>query len=83
MTTRNTVRNTVQIDRLHLRIPGLSREEAARMGADIAEHIAQSLPSDGRRAHLGALDMRVSIQQGTPRHQLARLIARSILERLR
>jgi hypothetical protein len=76
-------RNTVQIDRLHLRIPGLSREEATRMGADVAEHIAQSLPSDGRREHLGALDMRVSIQQGTPRDQLARVIARSILEKLR
>lgn len=76
-------RNTVQIDRLHLRIPGLSREEATRMGADVAEHIAQSLPSDGRREHLGALDMRVSIKQGTPRDQIARLIARSILEKLR
>lgn len=80
--TRNTIRNTVQIDQLHLRIPGLSREEAACLGADVAEQIAQSLPSDGRREHLGALDMRVSIQHGTPRDQIARLIARSILEKL-
>ena len=76
-------RNTVQIERLHLRIPGLSREEATRMGADVAEHIAQSLPVNGRSEHLGALDMRVSIQQRTPRNQMARLIARSILEKLR
>lgn len=81
--SRNTVRNTVQIDRLHLRIPGLSREEATRLGADVAEQIAQSLPSDGRHEHLGALDMRVSIQQGTPRDDLARVIAGSILEKLR
>ncbi len=76
-------RNTVQIDRLHLRIAGLSREEVTRLGADVAEHIAQSLPSDGRREHLGALDMRVSIRQGTPQDQLARLIARAILENLK
>jgi hypothetical protein len=76
-------RNTVQIDRLHLRIPGLSREEASLVGADVAEHIAKSLPSDGGREHLGSLDLRVSIEQGTPRDQLARVIARSILEKLR
>ena len=76
-------RNTVEIQKLHLRVPGLSREEATRMGADIANHIAQSLPADGRSERLGAVDMRVSLQQGTPRDQLAKLIARSILEKLR
>jgi hypothetical protein len=76
-------RNTVQIEKLHLRIPGLSREEGQRLGADVAEYIAQSLPSSGRTEHLGALDMRVSLRRGTPRDQIARLVAQSILEKLR
>jgi hypothetical protein len=76
-------RNTVQIDRLHLRIPGLSREAARRVGAEVAHHLAESLPPSGKRERLGALNMRVSIQSGTPRDGLARLIARSILEKLR
>ena len=83
MTVTNMTRNTVQIDKLHLRIPGLSREEGQRIGTDVAEHLAQSLPSSGRRQHLGALDMRVSIRQETRRDQLGKLIAQSILEKLR
>jgi hypothetical protein len=75
-------RNTVHIGELHLRIPGVSREEAQRMGEDVAQRISESLPANGRRERLGALDMRVSIQPGTPRDQLARLIVRSILEKL-
>ena len=76
-------RNTVQIAKLHLRIPGLSRAAAERMGADVAHHVAQGLPASGRRERLGALAMRVSIQPGTSRDGLAKLIAQSIVEKLR
>jgi hypothetical protein len=76
-------RNTVKIEKLHLRIPGLSREEARRMGEDVAQRISESLPAKGRRERLGALEMRVRIQPETSRDGLARLIAQSILEKLR
>ena len=76
-------RNTVQIGELRLRIPGVSREEAQRMGEDVAQRISESLPAKGRREQLGAVDMRVSVQRGTPGDQLSRLIAQSILEKLR
>jgi hypothetical protein len=76
-------RNTVQIGELRLRIPGVSREEAKRMGQDVAQRVSESLPARGRSEHLGAVDMRVSVQKGTPRDQIARLITRSILEKLR
>jgi len=75
-------RNTVEVRRLHLRIPGVSREEAQRLGKDVAHRIAQSLPSAGRREQLGALDIRVSLRPGTPRDQIARLVAESVLEKL-
>ncbi len=75
-------RNTVQIGELHLRIPGLSREEAQRMGADVAQRISDSLPGKGRRERLGALEMRLSLQSETPRDGLAEMIANSILEKL-
>lgn len=76
-------RKTVQIGKLHLRIPGLSREEGQRAGEEVAQRISESLPARGGREHLGAVDMRVSIPQGMPRNQIARLIAQSILEKLR
>jgi hypothetical protein len=76
-------RNTVEIGKLHLRVPGLSRGEAQHLGNEVAHHIAQRLPSTGRREQFGAIDMRVRIHSGTLRDQLARLIAQAILEELR
>lgn len=75
-------RNSVQIENLHLRIPGVSREEGRRMGHEVAEQISQSLPADGKREQLGAVTMRVKLPIGTPRDQIAKLIALSILEKL-
>ena len=75
-------RNAVQIENLHLRIPGISREEGRGMGEEVAERISQSLPGDGKRQRLGALTMRVKLPVGTPRDQIAKLIALSILEKL-
>jgi hypothetical protein len=74
--------NAVQIERLHLRIPGLSREEAQRTGEEVAARVARSLPAYGEKQRLGALDMRVKLPLGTPRDQIAKLIALSILEKL-
>jgi hypothetical protein len=76
-------RNAVQIDQLQLRIPGLSRKEGRRMGEEVAERISQSLPADGKNQQLGALTMRVKLPVGTPRDQIAKLIALSILEKLK
>ena len=73
---------TVRIDELSLRVPGISTEEARRLGEDVARRIASALPPDGRTEHLGALDLRVSIPHGMPRDQLAIAIARGILEKM-
>lgn len=74
--------NSVQIENLNLRIPGLSREEGRRVGEEVAERVSDSLPADGKRLRLGALSLRVNVPVGTPRDQIAKMIALSILERL-
>ena len=75
-------RNSVQIENLNLRVPGLSREDGRKMGEEVAERVAASLPASGKRYRLGALDLRVNVPVGTPGDQIAKLIALSILEKL-
>lgn len=75
-------RNTVQIGKLHLRIPGVSREDAWCLGENVAHHMAQNLPSTARSEKLGALDIRVTLRPATSRGQIARLVAKAVLEKL-
>jgi hypothetical protein len=73
---------TVRIDDLHLRVPGVSAEEARQLGEEVARLVAEDLSVQGRVEHLGALDLRVSVAQGMPRNRLAEEIARAIVETL-
>ena len=73
---------TVEIETLHLRIPGLSREEARRAGEEVAQRVSLALPEYGRKQRLGAIDLRVNLPVGTPRDQIAKLLALAILEKL-
>ena len=73
---------TVGIETLHLRIPGLSREEARRTGEGVAQRVSLDLPAYGKNQRLGALNLRVNLPVGTPRDQIAKLIALALLEKL-
>ena len=73
---------TVRIDDLHLRVPGVSADEARRLGEEVARLVAEDLSVQGRVEHLGALDLRLSIAPRTPRDRLAEEIARAIVEKL-
>ena len=73
---------TVRIDELVLRVPGLGKEEAQRLGQEVVQRIADRLPPQVRLRHLRALDLRVAISVRTPRRKLAQLITDPILEKL-
>jgi hypothetical protein len=74
--------DSVEIDKLYLRIPGISRDQARGIGEEVAQRVSRDLPEHGRSQHLGALDLRVNVPVGTPRDQMAKLIALAILEKL-
>jgi hypothetical protein len=76
-------RETVRIDELHLRVPGLSRGAAHDLAQSVARKVAQSLGGDGRSARLGALEIRATAPAGTPINRLADVIAAAVSERLR
>lgn len=75
-------RETVRIEEMRLRIPGLSAEEARTLGQDVARLLSEQLPRSGPTRHLGLLDLRTNIPQGTPRDRLAELIVQAIKKSL-
>jgi hypothetical protein len=73
---------TVRIENLHLRVPGVSADEARRIGEEVARRVADLLPSQGRVERLSMLDLRVSVPLETPRDRLAEEVARAIVRSL-
>lgn len=73
---------TLRIEQLRLRIPGLSGEEARELGSEVAQRVADGLPTGAGPQQLGALDLRVMLPTGTERDRLATLIAEAVLGRL-
>lgn len=72
----------IRIGQLRLRIPGLTEQEARKLGEEIAWRVADRLLPHGRVKHLGLLDLRISLPRGTSKERLAERIAEEILERL-
>ena len=70
------------IEELHLRVPGISAEEAQQLGQRVALLLAERLPHSAHSQHLGALDLRTTIAEGTPRERLAEIIASEITKSL-
>ena len=75
----------IRIERLHVTVVGVTREEAARLGADVARHVGTLLPAAvGARARgVGALRVRVDAEAGASGGHLAERIAGVIARSLR
>ena len=74
---------TVRIGELLLRVPGLSAQEGRTFSREVMQRVAQRLPDQGKVQSLGALDIKVRISEGTPRHRLVETVADAILRGLR
>jgi hypothetical protein len=74
--------NRTRIDRLHLRIPGMTREQANRLGVTVAEQLARELPASARSGNIGNLRVRVAIPSGAPRARLSSMIAAGIIAKI-
>lgn len=73
----------VHIRNLDLRVSGLSPQEAARLGTQVARLLAQQLPRQARPQELGALEIQVSARAGAGTAALARRIAQAVQRSLR
>jgi hypothetical protein len=74
---------SVHIEQLCLRVPGLTQPEAHRLAEEVAHQVSCALPAERSVRHLGLLDLRISIPTGVPRELLAERIAERILMGLR
>ena len=64
----------IEIEQLRLLVPGLTRQEARRLGKDVAQRLAERMPLHARPVHLGALELKLSIPRETSQGRLADLI---------
>jgi hypothetical protein len=73
---------TIQIDQFHLRVPGLTSDEAHQLADETARRLAGRLPDRVTAQDLGVLDLHLTVPWGTPRSRVADLIVEAILKQL-
>ena len=78
----STMPASTRIDQLHLRVLRMSREQAGRLGAAVAEQLARELSAVRRPGNLNTLHLRLAIPPGTPRDRLSSVIAAGIAQRI-
>jgi hypothetical protein len=76
-------RKTVHIEQLQLRVPGMSRTQAARFGEEVARGLQQGLERRQVSERVGSVSLRLTAPQESPRNGLAALVAERILLGLR
>lgn len=69
---------SVRIEEMHLRIPGGSRDDARRLGGQVAQQLAKQLPEFADDRRIGALHLRLNLPGGAPSDHLAAAIAKNI-----
>jgi hypothetical protein len=75
-------RDTVRIEELRLRVPGLSAEQARALALNVAQRVADGLPADGPARRLGALHLRVPAAPGSSHAGLEQAVTGSIVKGL-
>lgn len=76
------IASTLQIDKFHLRIPGLTPQEAHQLAVETVRRLAGRLPDRMTAQHLETLDLQLTVAPGTPRSRLPELIVTGILKRI-
>lgn len=73
----------VIIDEMTLNVPGLTPLEAKLMGQDVVKHLNQLLGEKAiTQRSINHMALKVEIPQGTPREQLAGIIANQVCKSL-
>ena len=70
----------IQIDNLHIKVPGLNKEEAHKLGQNVSRRVAEDLPSNVKSGHLDSLNLNVSIPTDTGTNHLTSFITEAIIK---
>ena len=74
---------SIRIDKLRLRVPGLSAEEGRAFGEEIAHRLSACIIDRIKPQQIGELRLRVQIPAGTSRNQIAPAVSDLIIRALR
>ena len=72
----------MKIEKLTLRIPGEYENDAKEIGQDVAQLVAESLPSSFQNRQLDIMNLKLTISHGMSRIEITKLIANEILKGL-
>jgi len=72
----------LNIEEMVLRIPGVNEQEAQVIGQDVVKHIADNFPASYQNRNLEALDLKVTVSQGTSGKEMTKIIAEAIMKGL-
>lgn len=73
----------VEIQELLLGIPGLSAEDARRLGEEVAQRIADKLPVGVGSRYIESIGLQFSLPSGVSRKRLVDVISARILGEIR
>jgi hypothetical protein len=73
----------VRINELRLRVTGMSAEEGRVLGQEVADRVSEEMSCRTSPQQLGALNITVPVPAGTPRNNIAPLVAQAILRGLK
>jgi hypothetical protein len=74
---------TLRIDDLLLRVPGVDERDAPRLAREVGARLARALDRAEMSDVPAGATLHVRIPYGTPRGEMADVVARQILEALR
>ena len=77
------VSDTVAIEELVLRVPGIRRDDAPRLVEDVMRRVQSSLRGSNRAGNLHLEELRVEVPAGASRDELVMRIADQLVEALR
>jgi hypothetical protein len=77
------MQDMTEINELLLRVPGLNRSEAQRLGEEVADRLSREMPDMKGRAYIENLSVSIPQDSGGSRVGLADRISEQILTQLR
>ena len=73
----------IQIDEMTLRLPDMPQEDASRLGREVAQLVADSLPVDVGNANIPELQIKINAGSFSPGTSMATTIAEQIVRQIR
>lgn len=72
----------IEIDALHIKIPGLSEREGRQLAAAVSQGLALQMPDGMSSRHLDRLDLQLTTSGANSQAQLAQQIVHAIIQQL-